>query len=1024
MERPLLSIGMIVKNEIRCVERCLQALQPLRDAVPCQLVIADTGSTDGTREVAEQYADILFDFPWNDDFSAARNAVMDRCTGKWYLTVDADEYLVPDLRELKEFLWGKHPKNLLLAFVIQRNYHSKEMDGRYGDFPAPRMLRLDSGLRYQGSIHESWVLPAGADTTLLSKTIFNHDGYAFQSLERSKKKAERNMKLLRAELKKNPNDLRRLNQCVESSNRFPQERIGYLQRAMELFAAQPELAQKPFGLALCRACLQTALVEDLPQAPEWLAWGEEHIARSVYFQVDVAFGAVSYFRKKKEYETALHWADIYLKAQESCARQRTTVLKETMASSLSFLMEDDRQHMLCMKGECLARLGREEEALAALLPVEAGTLEMAASAAYLRAMDLLREHGEVQKRIGAVLGPVLTAAPEEDPDKEKHRKEEQDKWLLLAAGRFQPAEDANDSDKEQLPCRWRLFREVPCELGWAARLMDADAEEGQKLLERIQDWRQVPAVAIRRAVELGLPLPESFFRRSAQENRNTAAALVEGQKPEFVSTLLDWMDGCDFTASMSRFQFAFELTMAALRIETWQRPGRAKRLCGQFLSLAADYMPNYYSSALLESKEDWNALPGMHRFALLLMKGQRAWESGDELGWVRALRQALQAAPAMKGMVEFMKRRRPARPADPQLRELAGQIRAVLARYAPDDPAVVQLKESEAYRKVAYLLEDGAQPDAAPWEPAAPDVERDFAALEQGCRFSSLEEARKAIQASFDKLDVRNRKGLSSYWKRFPLWGSSQEQVLDHIAQAFFAHWQEFAWMYRHLMDNRSRRTLLAVLRNWRYFETEPLNSVIDQRFDDYFDLEVLSCDEEDVVADLGAFVGDTFLSYVKNYGAEGYKRYYCYEITPESYRKLLRATAPYSNVICRRKGAGAGPGEMFLSTNDDSSANGLEGQGEERVEVVALDDDITEPLTLIKMDIEGAEQGALEGCMDHLRRDRPKLALSVYHNFEDLWKLAYMVEQEVPGYRFYLRYHGGDLWSSEISLLALPPLS
>ena len=75
-------------------------------------------------------------------------------------------------------------------------------------------------------------------------------------------------------------------------------------------------------------------------------------------------------------------------------------------------------------------------------------------------------------------------------------------------------------------------------------------------------------------------------------------------------------------------------------------------------------------------------------------------------------------------------------------------------------------------------------------------------------------------------------------------------------------------------------------------------------------------------------------------------------------------------------------------------------------------------------MDIEGAEQGALEGCMDHLRRDRPKLALSVYHNFEDLWKLAYMVEQEVPGYRFYLRYHGGDLWSSEISLLALPPLS
>ena len=59
MEQPLLSIAMIVKNEIRCIEKCMKALQPLREAIPCQLVIADTGSTDGTREIAEKYADLL-----------------------------------------------------------------------------------------------------------------------------------------------------------------------------------------------------------------------------------------------------------------------------------------------------------------------------------------------------------------------------------------------------------------------------------------------------------------------------------------------------------------------------------------------------------------------------------------------------------------------------------------------------------------------------------------------------------------------------------------------------------------------------------------------------------------------------------------------------------------------------------------------------------------------------------------------------------------------------------------------------
>ena len=50
MNQPLLSIGMIVKNEERCLEKCLKALEPLRQAIPCELVIADTGSTDKQRK--------------------------------------------------------------------------------------------------------------------------------------------------------------------------------------------------------------------------------------------------------------------------------------------------------------------------------------------------------------------------------------------------------------------------------------------------------------------------------------------------------------------------------------------------------------------------------------------------------------------------------------------------------------------------------------------------------------------------------------------------------------------------------------------------------------------------------------------------------------------------------------------------------------------------------------------------------------------------------------------------------------
>ena len=123
MKKPFFSIGIIFKNEIRCLERCLKSLQPLRDAVPCEVVMADTGSDDGSRDVAERYADVLFDFPWIDDFAAARNAVMDRCSGQWYISVDADEWLVEGVKELKEFSQTKRLPQDFAGYHI-RNFQA------------------------------------------------------------------------------------------------------------------------------------------------------------------------------------------------------------------------------------------------------------------------------------------------------------------------------------------------------------------------------------------------------------------------------------------------------------------------------------------------------------------------------------------------------------------------------------------------------------------------------------------------------------------------------------------------------------------------------------------------------------------------------------------------------------------------------------------------------------------------------------------------------------------------------------
>ena len=82
---------------------------------------------------------------------------------------------------------------------------------------------------------------------------------------------------------------------------------------------------------------------------------------------------------------------------------------------------------------------------------------------------------------------------------------------------------------------------------------------------------------------------------------------------------------------------------------------------------------------------------------------------GDELAYVRNLRASLKNAPGMKQMVDFllkrMEQRQKEKNAPPELLELAEKVRQVLAQYQPDDPAVQALKESEAYRRVAYLIE-------------------------------------------------------------------------------------------------------------------------------------------------------------------------------------------------------------------------------------------------------------------------------------------------------------------------------
>ena len=86
MSKVPISVCIIAKNEEKYIEECLRKLKPYG----FEIVVADTGSTDATKEIASRYADKVVDFTWINDFSAARNFCAKQASNNWILALDCD----------------------------------------------------------------------------------------------------------------------------------------------------------------------------------------------------------------------------------------------------------------------------------------------------------------------------------------------------------------------------------------------------------------------------------------------------------------------------------------------------------------------------------------------------------------------------------------------------------------------------------------------------------------------------------------------------------------------------------------------------------------------------------------------------------------------------------------------------------------------------------------------------------------------------------------------------------------------
>lgn len=304
-------------------------------------------------------------------------------------------------------------------------------------------------------------------------------------------------------------------------------------------------------------------------------------------------------------------------------------------------------------------------------------------------------------------------------------------------------------------------------------------------------------------------------------------------------------------------------------------------------------------------------------------------------------------------------------------------------------------------------------------------VDIEFNELVNKIKNMNVDEIFYNIKKSFLKVHPDTQKSIQNFLNDLNYWGTLDIDKNDYTeifekAKSLKEHIEDYIWLYNKLKDYSSKKLLFAILNNWYCYDFKNLSDCMNKTFLHYFDLDIVPSFNNKVFVDIGSYIGDTVQDFIDTY--KKYKKIYCYEMTAESMATVKENLSKYENIIYNNKAVSNNNRLGYFTTElIDASTNKLVTNGNVEIEIVSLDNDITESIDMIKMDIEGEEYNALLGCKNHIINDKPILMISVYHNNEDLWKLPKLIDEFNNKYDFYLRNYGNNVFPTEIVLIAVP---
>ncbi len=277
-----------------------------------------------------------------------------------------------------------------------------------------------------------------------------------------------------------------------------------------------------------------------------------------------------------------------------------------------------------------------------------------------------------------------------------------------------------------------------------------------------------------------------------------------------------------------------------------------------------------------------------------------------------------------------------------------------------------------------------------------------------GKRVLSFSEAKEKygnfiILMTFAVHDEKTMNFIKEVSESFELYSPTMSVVdgAPFTYEFFLENEENFRKAYNLLADEKSKEDYLNILRYKISGDTRYLFASHSEKMRVYS--EILCLGENETIVDLGAYDGDTIREFAEATGGQ-YNKIIAFEPDSKNFRKLTEKTSHMENI--ERHNLGAWDKKETLYFAKKGGRNSRTDESGVPVEFDSVDNVVNEEITLLKMDIEGAEMKALDGARHTIEKYSPKLYVCAYHRNEDMFALILKINELSADYKIYFRQH------------------